>query len=184
MPKRSNLFQQVVFFVHQHMAGEHAEATESAVPCDLLTGTQREVDITVESEVVGHRVMVSLECRDWTRPQTVSWVEEMHAKHQKLPTNLLILVSSSGFTPKARQLADKYGIELLQPGELTDATAARVGDRMRSLWLKKLSLSPRKVRMEVEEADDLPKETVVVVRDQLIYSGDGEELTSMFRASG
>jgi hypothetical protein len=44
---------------------------------------------------------VSIECRDRRRKQGVEWVEQMRGKHDRLPTNVLVLVSSSGFTRTA-----------------------------------------------------------------------------------
>ena len=43
MPKRSNLFQDVVAIIHQHMAGD-AEVVESAMLPNAGAGGQTEVD--------------------------------------------------------------------------------------------------------------------------------------------
>ena len=48
---------------------------------DVTTGTRREVDVVVLGRVGGQAVTVSLECRDRTRSPSVTWVEEMQAKH-------------------------------------------------------------------------------------------------------
>src|SRR4029079_4781946 len=50
-----------------------------------------------------------------TRPADVAWVEQQHTKHQQLPTNKLILVSLSGFTEQAQDLATKLGIDYYTP---------------------------------------------------------------------
>ena len=42
----------------------------------------------------------------------VTWVDTMKSKHERLDTNALLLASRSGFTPEARDVAKKYGIEL------------------------------------------------------------------------
>ena len=42
----------------------------------------------------------------------------MHSKHERLPTNLLILVSSSGFTGPAIAKANSYGIKTIAPTQL------------------------------------------------------------------
>jgi len=80
MPKRTNVFQKIVFLVKKH-AATGATVTESKLLRDRITGAAREVDICVESVIVGHEVVVSLECRDRGRKADVQWVEEMKTKH-------------------------------------------------------------------------------------------------------
>lgn len=65
---------------------------------DRMSGGQREVDVVAEGTVAGHNVVISIEVRDHARPQGLEWIEQAHDKHSRLPTNLLVLVSSSGFT--------------------------------------------------------------------------------------
>lgn len=72
---------------------------------DLLTGGSREVDITVDGSVAGHTIRIGIESRAVRRRADVTWVEQMKAKHERLPTNLLILVSRSGFTGEAKCVA-------------------------------------------------------------------------------
>jgi hypothetical protein len=145
VPKRSNDFQVVVFLIKKHLAG-HATVTESHELTDASTGALREVDITIELEVAGHPVMISLECRSHRRKQTVSFVEEMHSKHLFLPTNSLVLVSSSGFTREAVARAAVHGIELVTPIELTDDQAGKIVNRLQSIWFKTLNTSITSVR--------------------------------------
>ena len=76
--------------IKSHLA-EGAKVIELAMLPDLATGQPREVDIVIEVEAAGHKVLIGLECRDHTRKQAIGWVEEMHAKHLLLPTNSLVL---------------------------------------------------------------------------------------------
>ena len=101
MPKRTNEFQKLVFLVKKH-AADGATVTESKFLCDNITETKREVDICIESSLAGHSVTVSIECRDHNRKADVKWVEEMKAKHERLSTNALILVSRSGFSKEEK----------------------------------------------------------------------------------
>ncbi len=117
MPKRTNEFQEIVAIIHSHLSAG-ATVTESKMLRDLDSGNFREVDTCIESVTAGHPVIVSIECRAHKRPQTVSWVEEMHSKHLRLPTNVLVLVSSSGFTRSAIEKARQFGITTAVPGEI------------------------------------------------------------------
>lgn len=168
MPKRSNTFQEAIYLVQTHLAGE-AMVTESKELPDAVTGTLREVDVCVESTVAGHLVTVSVECRDYTRPQGVGWVEEMHTKHQRLPTNVLVLVSSSGFTPEALRVAELYGIVTVAPGEAATEFGRRFQEKFEKLWIKTLTASPRRVRLWVEATDELPEEVVRAFPDNVVY---------------
>jgi hypothetical protein len=97
MPKRSNEFQKLVFLVKKHVA-PGPTVTESKFLRDRVTGANREVDVCIESTIGGHEILVSIECRDRGRRADVGWVEEMKAKHERLPTNALVPISKSGFT--------------------------------------------------------------------------------------
>ena len=106
---------------------------------DTTTGTKREVDVVVSGRV-GTSVTVSIECRDRTRPADVTWVEAMHAKHSRLPSNVLALVSHSSFTPEALRVAAVYGIRCLVLDDIDPAAPDRLFPNERSLWGKGWSL--------------------------------------------
>lgn len=84
MPKRTNQFQELVTIIHSH-SSEGAIVTESKMLLDLVSGEEREVDTCIETSVAGHSVIISIECRDHARPQSVGWIEEMHSKYSRLP---------------------------------------------------------------------------------------------------
>lgn len=174
MPKRSNAFQKLVFLVKKHAAAE-ATVTESKFLQDRITGAMREVDICLESVIGGHRVVVSVECRDRRRKADVQWVEEMKGKHERLPTNALVLISHSGFTKEAEAVAKTYGIETIALNALDESSAERLFGNSSSLWSKVVSLAVTKVVMGVAATDNLPAERVAVTPENLIYNYKGEE---------
>ena len=94
----------------------------------------------IETQVAGHRLVVSIECRDHVRKQAVGWVDEMHAKHSRLPTDHLVLVSSSGFTSQALRVAESYNISTIVPNELTEERAVEIGARISRVWLGNVQL--------------------------------------------
>ncbi len=110
MPPRSNLFQRLIRDLHAQLAS-NCSIIESAMLIDRLSGDAREVDIVLRSVVGGYELVVSIECRDRSRPATIEWVEQMIEKHNSLPTNKLILVSRTGFTQTAKAKADRHGVE-------------------------------------------------------------------------
>jgi hypothetical protein len=175
MPKRTNEFQKLVFLVKKHAANS-ATVTESKLLRDNMTGAEREVDICIESVIAGHRVTVCVECRDRGRKADVQWIEEMKAKHERLPTNVLVLVSKSGFTREAILVAKNYGIETVTLSSIDGNAAEQLIGSAGSLWSKVFTLTPTKVVIRVASTASLPSENVAVFPDNLIYDHKGMEV--------
>ena len=177
MPKRSNQFQRLVYLVKKHVAGD-AQVTESKMLPDLVTGKAREVDICVEQTIADHATMLSVECRDWKRKQGVGWIEEMKAKHDRLPTDLLVLASTRGFTEEATRVAESYGIQLLTLEEIDDLSIGRLFGNQQSIWAKLVSLHPNKVLIRVSSTDSPPLEAeiVQVSPENLVFRADGSRV--------
>lgn len=175
MPKRSNTFQRVVLLVRRHLA-QDATVTESKMLVDTVTGEHREVDIYLEGTSHGENVAISIECRDHTRRCSIDWIESMRAKHDNLPTDILILASSSGFTKQAVKKAEHYGIRLLTMEEVKDGHDDRLFGQIHSLWTKVVRLSPTRISVRVEKTGDMPSETVSVSSDTAVFSSTGHIL--------
>jgi hypothetical protein len=73
----------------------------------------------------------------------VEWVEQMHSKHERLPTNLVILVSSSGFYASAIAKASTYGIKAITPtradSDLASEVLAALGMTMKAWHIRDMS---------------------------------------------
>lgn len=98
------------------LSNDGATVQESVELMELNSGERREVDVVAVGQVAGHQTIVCIECRDWKRPQDVTWVEQAHAKFAELGANVKVLVSSSGFTQKALDKAVRFGIKTITPG--------------------------------------------------------------------
>lgn len=114
MPKRSNDYQKVIYFVRQHIAPD-AVVRESVMLTDKATGATREVDVLVEGNFAGEKISIGIEVRDHKRPQSVVWVDEVYGKYRDLPVDKVVLVSRSGFTRSALTKAGSLGYEALTP---------------------------------------------------------------------
>ena len=172
MPKRSNEFQKLVFLLKQQL-GTDAAVTESKILRDLITGDDREVDVCIETTITSDPVVVSIECIDRSRAADVKWVEEMKVKHERLPTNALILISRKGFSARAIKLAKAYNIRTLTFNETTEDDVERIFGDLDSLWTKVFTLSPNKVVVRVASTGDLPSQNVTVFPDNSIHDADG-----------
>ena len=145
---------------------------------DALTGTKREVDIVVSGRVGAQVVTVSIECRDRTRPADVTWVDEMQAKHSRLPTNVLVLVSHSSFTQEARRVADKYGIRCLELNDRDAGTPDRLFPDVTSLWGKGWQIEIQRVEVSVPGIESLPPEWFQAMPETSFFLDDGSLLSN------
>lgn len=140
MPPRSNPFQELVAIIQEQRAGE-ASVQESGMLPDGA-GEPREVDVVISSRVADHDFIISVEVIARGRPATKEWVDQMLGKHADLPTNLLVLVSKSGFTPGAETRA-RGRAKLITPAELSDSDQKGwIVNRLKSLWTRSFRLSP------------------------------------------
>ena len=108
MPRRSNLFQQVMTHIYSQMVPKGATVTESAMLREHKTGQEREVDILIAQNVDGNELRISVEVRDRT---AVQWIDCMIGKYLDLPIHKKVAVSRSGFSKGARAKAEAHGIE-------------------------------------------------------------------------
>ncbi|MEB3024066.1 restriction endonuclease [[Mycobacterium] crassicus] len=143
---------------------------------DSVLGVPREVDIAVEGGVSDHKVVVGIECRAHARPQTVEWVEAMYGKHAHLPTDKLVLVSSSGFTRNALKLAEHLNIEAITPAAVTPGFIGRVVNNLSSVWAKQFSFTAEKVALSfdppVESPDGTTSDRLEVPPGVNLHRGD------------
>jgi hypothetical protein len=164
-----------VYLVRVNLS-QGAKVTESKLMRDRLTKRLREVDVVIAGAVGSHPVIVSVECRDHRRIADVAWIDAMKAKHDRLDTNALLLASRSGFTPEARDVASKYGIELFTLENIEATDFAGMFGPEGSIWLKSVTISSEKVTVRVAKIGELPTETVATTPDNLLYLEGGDEL--------
>jgi hypothetical protein len=141
VPKRSNLFQEVVEILHRHMAGD-ATVEASAMLPSQSTGALREVDVVIRAKQAGHDVIVSVEAMARSRKADRTWVDLMVGKHADLPTSKLVLVSQRGFTEDARAAALARNAVPLAPEDLPSSNRDRdVIKAVPALWPKVVSFT-------------------------------------------
>lgn len=142
VPKRTNLFQEVVEIIHRHMA-EGATVESPAMMPSRSTGSPREVDVVIRANQAGHEVVVSIEAMARSRRADRKWVDEMVGKHADLPTSKLILVSEKGFTKDARAAAlAKYAVPLAPEDVAGEDPARDIVAAVPALWPKIVSFTP------------------------------------------
>jgi hypothetical protein len=141
MPKRSNLFQDVVVAVHERLS-PGAEIQSSALLPHRSTGEMREVDVVVRGAIAGQPVLVAIEATASSRRATLPWVEQLVQKHAELPTSKLVLVAQGGFTKPAIDMAVAHNVAVISPQEIDGQDPANaIANHLGSLYSKALSLT-------------------------------------------
>jgi hypothetical protein len=123
MPKRSNKFQALIYSIEQSIAGSGWSVAESHEILDEDTGEPREIDIFIVTTNNGVTEKIAIECRDYSRPQEIDFIEKLRGKYEDMIKNgevsKIIAVSSSGFYEPALIKAKKWGIRTLTFEEAT-----------------------------------------------------------------
>jgi hypothetical protein len=151
VPKRTNLFQEVVTIIHEHLASGSKREPSAMLP-NRLTGELREVDMILRSTTSpGYEIVIAIEATSPSRRAAVSWVEQMIGKYTNLPTDKAVLVCERGFSKQASALAIAEGMIPITPESLEgEDPAFRVVNLLRSLWPKHVSLTPESARVWVD----------------------------------
>jgi hypothetical protein len=178
MPKRTTDFQTLIRMLTQ-LLGDNAVVEESKMLTDLVSGEPRQVDVYAEGTFAGHTVNIGIEYRRHQRKQGSGWVEQMHSKHERLPTNSLILVSPSGFTAPAIAKANSYGINTIAPTRADSDLASEV---LASLGVTAWHIADARLSVSANVPTDWPERNArVVAQDDgqiLFYSSDGNQLVT------
>jgi hypothetical protein len=87
----------------------------------------------------------------------VSWVEEMVAKHSRLPTNVLVLAARRPFSKEACRVADLYRVRRLVLTDLEPTAPGRLFPTANSLWGKAWQLEIDRVEVHVQEGSLAPE---------------------------
>lgn len=122
MPKRSNEFQRLIRRIYEQMANSDLgeTVTESAMLVEASTGQEREVDVLLEGKIFDRMMRIAIECRDYSRKQNVTWIDELIGKYKDLAVDTVYAVSSSGFTNSAYKKALSTKIKLLSLEQALD----------------------------------------------------------------
>ena len=120
--------------------------------------------------------LARIECRDHKRPADVKWVEEMKSKHERLPTNALVLISRKGFSPEAIRVAKAYNIQTLTFNETTEEDIDRIFGNLDSLWSKVFTLTSKKVIVRLASTRKFPLETIIAFPDNIIHDANGKSI--------
>lgn len=78
-------------------------------------GMRRQFDVVVRTEAAGHNILGVIECKHHGRPVGRKVIDAFKTASEAVHANVRLVVSASGFTKQARELANAEGIGLLSP---------------------------------------------------------------------
>jgi len=120
MPHRTNPFQYLMTQIQAALHGKKAKVEESAMVYNYDSQTKTEVDILITFEIGSTSYRTAIECQDRSRPAGTSWISELKTKRDGCRLDKIIAIHSKGFTDSAKTMAEKYGIEILTPKNITE----------------------------------------------------------------
>jgi hypothetical protein len=86
---------------------------------DKFTGQWREVDASVRYRFGSVDILITIECRERSRAQDTTWIEQLATKRLHIGADRTIAVSSTPFTAAAQKAAATHGISLRRIADLT-----------------------------------------------------------------
>jgi hypothetical protein len=174
------VFQQVVRILHEHLAADAAVVVESDELVDRVTGAKREVDVTLTSDIGGQQIIISIEATAQNRRASVTWVDEMLAKHSTLPTSKLVLVSQAGFSKLARDQAAAHGAVTLQPQDLAGKDApGEVISLLGTVALRAILFKTLASRVSFRWPDGEIKDLTTLSANTALFADDGTFISSL-----
>ncbi len=121
MARLGREFEKLVAWIEQTLCPLGAIVTSPDKIKDRVTGNDREVDASIRYTLGSAPILITVECRDRTAVQDITWLEQIKSKKESIAANQTIVVSREGFTDSAITHANHHGIVLRQLSEVTDA---------------------------------------------------------------
>lgn len=111
MRRAGRELEELVALLEEALGPSGAKVASPDHIADRETGETREVDVSIRAVVGSVPVLVIIECRDRSRIQDVTWIEQVAQKRNGLGAAKAVAVASSGFSGAAMAKAQALGIE-------------------------------------------------------------------------
>jgi|GEM_PF-1300326 len=125
-------FEKLVALIETHLGPKGATVTSPDYIPDKITGQSREVDASIRYVSGSVPILITVECRDRTGEEDVTWIEQLISKRESIGASVTVAVSSSGFTQPALVKARLHNIETRLLREVSE-------DAIRN-WAKNLEI--------------------------------------------
>lgn len=106
-------FEQLVYDIQKELAGDAVVTLD-----DHIVGEdskqKRQIDISIRRNIGQYNILVVVECKDYKKPVDAPKVESFVTKMRDVRANKGAIVSSSGFSKAAKEVAKTYQIDLFR----------------------------------------------------------------------
>lgn len=104
-------FEKLIHEMHTQFAPEGAVVTldDKIIGCE--SKVPRQLDVTIRASVAQYKIFIVVECKDEARPIDVATMGEFASLLRDVKANKGVMISTSGYTPAALEMAKVQGID-------------------------------------------------------------------------
>lgn len=111
-PRQGRNVELLVAHLEKHLGGTGIQVASPEYIVGRMSGSRREVDVTLRAKIGSSNVLVIVECRDRDDTEDVTWVEQLATKRKDVGADKAVAVSATGFSKGAKNTAAKLDIPL------------------------------------------------------------------------
>lgn len=104
-------FEKLIHSVHTQFAPEAAVVTLDDAIVGYHSKVPRQIDISIRVHIAHYPVLIVVECKDHSRPIDVAELGAFANLRDDVRANKGVMISTSGFTPAAIEMARAHGID-------------------------------------------------------------------------
>ena len=104
-------FEKLVHQIHTQFAPEGAVVTLDDRILGSESKVERQLDVTIRATVAQYKILIVIECKDEARPIDVGTMGEFATKLHDVKANKGVMISTSGFTSAAIEMARARAID-------------------------------------------------------------------------
>jgi hypothetical protein len=112
MSRKGRDFEEMIAFLERSLDSAGIEVKSPDYIRGKNSGSMREIDATIRDKIGSAELLVIVECRDRQGIQDVTWIEQLPKKATDVGASKVIAVSSTGFSPGAKNVAASNNIDL------------------------------------------------------------------------
>jgi len=171
-------FERMVATIERHFSPQGATVKSPDFCEDLRTGQKREVDGSIRYRVGSTPILITLECRDRSATQDVTWIEQLASKRDAIGAACTVAVSASGFSEPALRAARFHGIQTRLLREIDDEAARVWASQMEIIAFRAVC---RTLSMRVSLFEDRTQEVLTELDPSVIAEFAANADVKIFR---
>ncbi len=103
-------FEKLIYDIQKNLTNDAEVKLDDSI-MGVDSKTSRQIDISIKRQVAQYKILIAIECKNHKDPVDINIIEEVATKIKDIRANKGAVVSSSGFTPAAIELAKVYCID-------------------------------------------------------------------------